>query len=140
MSMETQGTLTPETEADLHDAHEEFYRTAKIVVRETAKAMEFDGDEYAERVTDDVVETAQDALFASSLAVHVGDRETYESWRDDHPEYEAVEVGHPEVDNVAWHPVPVASAVVAATYQDEPEAAVDALRRQAFGRFYRDRL
>ena len=140
METETRGTLAPETEAELRDAHEGFYRTAKTVVRETAKAMEFDGDEYDARVTDDVVETAQDALFASSLAVHVGDRETYEAWRDDHPEYEAVEVGHPEVDNVAWHPVPVADAVVAATYQDEPEAAVDTRRRQAFGRFYRDRL
>ena len=138
--METQGTLVPGTDQELRDAHGGFRRTAKTVVRETAKAMGFDGDEYGERVTDDVVETAQDALFASSLAVHVGDRDAYESWRADHPEYEATEVGHPEVDNVAWHPAPVADAVVAATYQNEPEAAVDALRRQAFGRFYRDRL
>lgn len=138
--METQGTLAPETDEELRDAHEGFRRTAETVVRETAKAMGFDGDEYDERVTDDVVETAQDALFASSLEVHVGDRDAYESWREDHPEYEATEVGHPDVDNVAWHPAPVADAVVAATYQDEPEAAVDALRRQAFGRFYRDRL
>ena len=43
------------------------------------------------------------------------------------------------VDNVAWHAPPFADAV-AATFQNEEDAAVETLRRQAFGRVYRELL
>jgi hypothetical protein len=44
------------------------------------------------------------------------------------------------VERVVWHVPPFADAAVAATFQDERDAAVATLRRQAFGRCYRDRL
>ena len=136
--MRTEGVFSPESEADAREAFESVGPTAQVVVRETARAMAFDREEYRKRVTGEVVQTARDALFASLLVVHVGDREEWEAWRDDHPDYEVHEVGHEAVDNVVWHAAPFAGSAVAATFQNEPEAAVGTLRRQAFGRLYRE--
>ncbi len=135
--METEGTLRPETNADARAEYEALESTASEVVRAVIKAMSFDGDEYDERVTDDVFETAQDALFASELAVTVGTREEFEQWREE-TGYDVTEVGSENVDNVVWHGAPAADGAVAATFQDEPEAAVQTLRRQAFGQLYRE--
>ncbi|MFC7202732.1 DUF5809 family protein [Haloferax namakaokahaiae] len=138
--METHGTLAPET---LDAAADEFDRlgpTTQVVVRETAKAMEFDREEYRSRVTGTVVETARNALFAELLAVTVGSRDEFDAWCDDHPGYEVIELGSPEVERVAWHAAPFAETVIATTFQNEREAAVSTLRRNAFGRIYREAL
>ena len=135
--MRTEGVFSPETEADAAEAFETVGPAAQTVVRETAKEMEFDREEYDRRVTGEVVETARDALFASLLVVSVGDRAAYEEWRDTHPEYEVYETGAENVDNVVWHASPAAEAAVAATFQSEEDAAIATLRRQAFGRLYR---
>lgn len=145
--METEGTLAPATPAEAREEYEALVPAAKVAVREATNAMGFDRAEYAERVTGEVVETVRDALFASLLRVHVGTREEYEAWLDDHPEYESDAAGSDNVDNVVWHPVafPVddpdavgGRLVVAATWQAEREAAIGTLRRRAFGRVYRD--
>jgi hypothetical protein len=138
--METTGLYAPETVAEVREQYENAGRPARVVVREAARAMGFDRAEYRDRVTSDVVETARDALFASQLRVHVGDREEFDAWCEDHPSYEVKRTGSENVDRVAWHPAPFAETVVAATFQNEPEAAVETLRRQAFGRVYRDVL
>ncbi|MEY7852095.1 DUF5809 family protein [Natrarchaeobius sp. A-rgal3] len=134
--MHTVGTFEFESRAATREAYESVGPAAQTVVREVAKAMEFDRAEYDDRVTGDVVETARDALFASLLSVTVGTREEYDEWRDAY-EGEVTEAGHERVDNVVWHAGPDGEAV-AATFQDEEEAAVATLRRQAFGRIYRD--
>ena len=84
-------------------------------------------------------ETAHEALFASTLAVRVGTRKEYQTWRAE-TDHEVQEVGSEHVDNVVWHAPPFATEAVAATFQDERRAAVETLRRQAFGRLYRERL
>ena len=137
---ETRGLLAPETEAEARRQFEEVGPAAQTVTREIARAMEFPKEEYDERVTGEVVETARDALFASLLRVEVGDREDFEAAKDDHPDAEVVENGSADVDGVAWHHVPFADALVATTFQDEPDAAAATLRRIAFGKFYRDAL
>lgn len=138
--METQGTLAPETHEEAREAYEAAGPVAQTVVRETAHAMDFSPDEYRERVTSDVVATARDVLFAARLTFHSGTREAFEEWCADHDEYEVVEVGSPNVERVVWHAAPFANRVVAATYQDERDAAVEILRRQALGRIYRVEL
>jgi hypothetical protein len=138
--MHTEGSLAPDTREAAREAFEAAGPVAQRVVRETARAMGFGPDEYRERVTGDVVSTARDVLFAARLRVHGGSRAEFESWRDDHDEYEVIEVGSPNVERVVWHPAPFAGRVVAATYQDEREAAVEILRRQALGRIYRVEL
>jgi uncharacterized protein (DUF1684 family) len=138
--MRTEGVFSPETEADAAEAFESVGPAAQTVVRETAKAMEFDREEYDRRVTGEVVETARDALFASLLAVNVGDRAAYEAWCEDNPEYDVHETGAENVDRVVWHVCPATEAAVAATFQSEEEAALATLRRQAFGRIYRPML
>jgi hypothetical protein len=135
--METEGVYAPETVDEASAAYEDAGPAAQVVVRETVRAMEFDREEYRDRVTSDVVETARDALFASLLAVHVGDRTEFDEWCEDHPDYELHETGSENVDNVVWHAAPFAETAVAATYQQERDAAVGTLRRQAFGRIYR---
>jgi len=135
--MDTEGQFAPETEAAARERYEALGSTAQTVVREVARAMEFDSEEYEQRVTGEVVETARDALFSSTLEVHVGDREEYEAWCDAH-ECTVFEAGSEDVDNVAWHAAPFSETVVAATFQDERDAAVETLRRQAFGRIYRE--
>ena len=133
--METEGQFSPATVAAARDRYESLGSTAQVVVKEVAKAMGLSADEYDERVTGEVVETARDALFAESLAVTVGSREEFEDWRADTDH--AVEIlGSEAVDNVVWHAPAFADEAVAATYQSEREAAVGTLRQQAFGRIY----
>ncbi|PSQ04669.1 hypothetical protein BRC97_10590 [Halobacteriales archaeon QS_6_71_20] len=126
--MDTEGTLAPSSPAEARAEYETLVPAAKVTVRETAKAMGFDAEEYAERVTGEVIESVRDALFASLLRVHVGTRAEYEAWLDDHPEYEPDPAGSD------------APPVVAATWQAEREAALATLRRRAFGRVYREHL
>ncbi|MFC5134439.1 MULTISPECIES: DUF5809 family protein [Haloferacaceae] len=138
--METRGVFAPTTREEAIDRYEAVGPAAQVIVRETAKAMEFDADEYEERVTPAVVETARDAAFAELLVVHLADRDEFDEWLAD-SEFDpddAVELGSEHVDRVAWHPVPFAETVVATTFQDRPDAAASTLRRNAFGRVYRD--
>lgn len=140
--MKTVGYVLPETEAEAADIHAELGPAAREVVREVAVSMGFERDEYAERVTGDVVATGRDAIFGSLLVVTTGTREEFAAWRE-RPPYEGYEVmleGSDAVDHVAWHASPMAGVLIAATYQDEREAAVATLRRIAWGRLYQDVL
>ena len=137
--MRREGTLAPETWAAARERFEAYGPTAQTVVREVAKAMEFDREEYQERVTGDVVETARRAMFAEALAVRVDDAEGFAAWREETP-HDVRVVGHDEAGRVAWHVAPAAGRAVAATFQSEPEAAVGTVRRMAFNRIYREEL
>jgi hypothetical protein len=137
--MHTVGSLTPKTEAEAREAYESAGPTAQLLVKEVAKAMGFDRDEYRDRVDSDVVETARDVMFAAELAVRIGTREEYEAWTETF-DGDVFEVGNENVDNVVWHEAPFAGEAVAATFQNEEDAAVGTLRRQALGRIYRERL
>ena len=149
--MHTEGLLAPASAAAARRSYADLAGPARTVTRETAKAMDFDREEYDERVTDDVRATARDALFASLLEVRVGDREAFEDWRADFDGDVRV-MGSDEVPNVAWHVVPfdaegpptraaededVTPVAVAATFQNEPAAAMATLRRTVFARVYR---
>jgi hypothetical protein len=136
--MDTEGRLEPATTEAARQRYAALGSTAGDVVSEVAKAMDMDAEEYEQRVTADVVTTAQDALFASRLKVRVGTRTAYEDWLADHPDYGVTEVGSEHVDGVVWHAAPAVETVIAATFHEERQAAVDTLRRQAFGRVYRD--
>ncbi len=137
--MQTEGTLAPDTWTAARGRFDALGQTARTVVREVAKAMEFDREEYDERVTSDVVETARQALFAEQLAVRVADDAAFEEWREDAGVAVRV-VGHEDAERVAWHVAPAAGRAVAATFQSEPEAAVATVRRMAFNRIYREEL
>ena len=136
--MHTVGTFDPESLEEARECYESVAPAAGTVVREVARAMDFDREEFGERVTEDVIATAHDALFASLLAVTVGTREAYETWLEGY-DGEVTEVGHEHAANVVWHAGPGGEAV-AATFNDQEDAAVATLRRQAFGRLYRDRF
>lgn len=138
--MESRGVYEPETIEEARHAYEEMIPAAKVVVRETASAMGFDSEEYENRVTNDVVETARDALFASLLLVRSGSREEFEEWCTDRPAYSHEVFGSENVDRIVWHTAPFDKSIVAATFQDAADAATGTLRRQAFGRLYRERL
>ena len=133
--METEGLFAPETREAVRQRHDELATAASETVRAVTREMGFDGEEYDQRVTGDVDRTAQDALFASLLAVRVGSREEYEHWQESH-EGELVEAGSGGADRVVWHDPAWTDVAVAATFQSEREAAVVTLRRQAFGRLY----
>lgn len=134
--METEGLFAPATAAAARERYERLEPAARTVVKETATALEIPAEEYQDRVTEDVVETARDALFASLLEVRVGTRSEYEDWLAEAGDLEVTEVGSEHVEHVVWHHAPLADAVVAATYADKRAAAVGTLRRQAFGRLY----
>ncbi len=136
--MHSRGTLSPETAEEAREAFDDLEAAARSVVRETAREMGFDGEEYGERVTEDVVATAREALFASLLAVRVGTRSEFEAWRADHEDLAVIEEGHSSVERVAWHVARPAGTVLAATFQSDEDAAVGTLRRMAFARLYRD--
>lgn len=136
--MHTEGVFTPETEADAKERYAAVGPAAQTSVREVAKAMDFDSEEYEDRVTGSVVATAHEAIFASMLEVTVGTDAEFEDWCGDHPDYDRELIGSENVDRVVWHPVPFAETVVAATFQEREQAAVGTLRRQAFGSVYRE--
>ena len=137
--MDTEGLFVPETVEAARRRYEALGSTAQVVVRETTRAMEFDAEEYDSRVTGEVIETARDALFASMLEVRVGTRAEFDDWRTAH-DFEVTEVGSEHVDGVVWHAAPATGEAVAATYDEKRRAAIDTLRRQAFGRIYREVL
>lgn len=134
--MDRIGFLVPETEAAAKRHYDALEPTAKGVVREATRAMSFDSTEYNDRVTQEVFDTAQDALFASLLQVTAGSREEFDSYREEN-DVSFAEVGSEHVERVVWHAPPFAAEGVAATFQNERDAAAETLRRQAFGRFYR---
>ncbi|MFW5919213.1 MAG: DUF5809 family protein [Halanaeroarchaeum sp.] len=135
--MDTRGLLEPESAAAARDRFEALGPVAQTVTREVAKAMDFDREEYRERVTTDVVGTAREALFASMLRVHTGTREEFDDWCEAHPDLEVQVEGSEHVDRLAWHPAPFDGSVAAVTFQNEPDAAVGTVQRQAFARHYR---
>ena len=134
--MHTEGVYEPESVEAAGEAYDTVGPVAQIVVKETTKAMEFTNEEYDERVTSDVIETARDALFASLLKVYHGSREEFEDWCEER-QYSVDLAGSDDVESVVWHPVAVDETVVAASYQNEPGAAAATVRRRAFGRHYR---
>jgi hypothetical protein len=136
--MHTDGTFAPETWDDARTRYETLGPAAQTVVREVTKAMAFDREEYESRVTGDVVETARQAMFAETLSVTVGTAEEFDGWHNGFDGSVHV-VGSDNVDSVAWHAGPDDGAV-AATFQNETEAAVATLRRVAFNRIYREEL
>jgi len=69
----------------------------------------------------------------------VADRAAFDAWRDSY-DGEVRVAGGDAVDSAAWHVSPAAGRAVAATFQDEADAAVGTVRRMAFNRLYRDRL
>lgn len=131
---ETDGWLAPESPEEAREIYESVGPSAQVVTREVAKAMAFDREEYRERVTGEVVETAREALFASLLEVRDGSRGEFEEWQEAF-DGEVSVMGSENVDHVVWHAFD--GRAVAATYQNEPEAARGTLRRQAFGSLYR---
>lgn len=134
--MHTRGTFDPETEAEARNRYEALGPVVQTVVRETARAMDFDREEYEARVTPEVIETARNALFASMLLVRVGSADEFEDWIADVDEDDVTVVGSEHVDSVVWYDAPF-DGTIAATFQYEEEAAVDTLRRQAFGRLFK---
>lgn len=132
--VETDGWLAPDTPEEARESYESLGSTAQVVTREVAKAMNFDREEYEKRVTGEVIETARDALFASLLEVQSGSDEAFEEWRGEY-EGDCAVLGSENVDRVVWHAF--GEEAIAATFQNEPEAARGTLRRQAFGRLYR---
>lgn len=140
--MDTAGFVAPVTAAEATAIYDELGPIAQEIVRDLAIAFEFDGDEYDERMSADVVTTARNALFGSLLVVTTASRGRFDAWMDSPPydEY-AIEIeGSEHVDHVAWHEASMVDRVVAATYQDEKRAAISTLRRIAWGRIYHDVL
>ena len=136
--MHTRGDFAPASEAEAQERYQALGSVARTVVREATTAMGFDREEFDERVTPDVLLRVHDALFASTLAVTVGSMAEFDDWADGRAE-SVVVLGSENVEHVTWHDPPMGEAV-AATFQDQETAAVDTLRRQVFGRVYRDHV
>ena len=138
--MQTEGFLAPETPGEVHETFASLAPVAREVTRAVARASSADTEGYRERVGDSVVETAHEALFGSLLIVWTADRETFEQWCD-RPANAPLDVrveGGDHVENIAWHVAPATDHVIAATYEDQREAAVSTVRRIAWGRIYRE--
>jgi hypothetical protein len=137
--MHTEGLFAPET---IEAAREQYAATdaaADAVLRALARAVPLAEDAGDVHADDDLRLTAREAIFASLLAVHVGTREEFDDWIDDR-DRAVEEVGSEQVSNVVWHDAGAADRILAATFENEPEAAVGTLRRQAFATLYRERL
>lgn len=134
--METEGFLAPETAAAARHQFADLAATAEVVVKEVARATGSDAA-YDELVTDAVILTAQEALFASLLEVTVATREEFDTLVAD-SDAEVALTGSENVERVVWHAPPFADRIVATTFADAREAAIGTLRRQAFAQVYRE--
>lgn len=137
---ETRGLFSPSTGEEVREQYKSAGPAAQTVTREVAREMDFSKEEYEDRITSGVVETARDALFASLLRVQVGSEAEFDDVKAAQPDAEVILRGSEDVDHVAWHYSPVADTLVGATFQDKPDAAVATLRRIVFGRVYRNVL
>lgn len=137
--MDTEGLFAPASVTTAREQYEAAEHAAGVVVHELLRTLSTSGKAIDD--TDDAAlrSTATEALFASLLEIHVGTREEFESYQADRER--AVEVlGSEYVSGVAWHDAEALDRVIAATYENEPAAAADALRRQAFAKGYREVL
>ena len=140
--METFGYVLPETESEAQAVFEELEPASREIVGAVTRRLDVEADTLDMLVTEEVYQTAHEAMFGSLLVVTTGSESAFESWRTQ-PPYDAFTVtmeGSDNVDNVAWHTAPVADTVIGATYQDEREAAVATLRRIVWGKIYRPLL
>lgn len=135
--MHTEGQFLPETADEARERYASLGSTAQVVVKAVAKSMELGREEYDERVTSDVVETAREAMFGEEIRVRVGTAAEFETWRES-ADHDVEVLGAENVDHVAWHAPPFAEQAVATTFQNEEDAAVATLRRQAVARIYQD--
>lgn len=135
--METRGHFAPRTETAASAQYDDLALVAKTVTKEIAEAGTDTSDGYQALVEESVIETAQQALFASLLEVHVGSVDEYEAWLTDHDSLDWSLAGTDTVTRRAWHPVWPRDQVAAVSFQNSPEAAIATVRRQAFGQHYR---
>lgn len=138
--MDTRGYESPRTESAASAHYEDLARAAQTITKEVADAGTDSSEAYQEFIDQSVIETAQQALFASLLEVHVGSQTEYDAWLADHDSFDATLAGTETVPRRAWHPVWPTEQVVAVSFQDRPDAAVATVRRQAFGQHYRSML
>lgn len=139
--MQTEGILAPASIAGARERYADLGPAAQEVTRSVATAMDVSREEYDERVDRTVVGTAREALFGSLLEVHTAERAAFDEWLEDlERDPEVVIEGSGNVANIAWHDAVACETVLAATYQQEREAAVATLRRMAWNRCYRDPL
>ena len=139
--METVGFLTFETDTAVRTSHEQYRPIARELVREVSLSLGLAGDAYRDAVTDEVIQTAHDAYFASLFQVMIGDSAAFVEWKERNaPNYDVTLEGSEHVDRRAWHPAPFANSVAAVTFNEQADAAVSTVRRQAYGRLYRDIL
>lgn len=131
--MHTVGVIAPETPEEVRDIYQELSTPSEVVVKEVARAISLDPEEYDQRVSEEVIKTARDAMFASLLTVSVGTKSEYEDWKAGF-DGDVREIGNENVDNVVWHVF--GRQAIAATYQAQQNAAVATLQRQAFGEIY----
>lgn len=137
--MHTEGILAPDSVEAAREAYETLGPAARTVVREVAREVATDRTAFEDLVTDEVVATARDAMFASLLEVRIGTHEEFVDWQAAF-EGEVATTGSETVSSVVWHTAPASDRAVAATFEREEAAAVATLRRQAFGRLYRELL
>jgi hypothetical protein len=138
--MERRGLFSFDSEADLAAVHQALLPAGETVTEELLDVLAYHQEASEVSVTTELVETAHEAIFASLLEVYTGDSDEFDAWLRDHPELEVHLEGHEHAERRAWHPVGPAGAVVAVTFQQEVEAAAEMVRRQAVGRYYRERL
>lgn len=135
--MEQVGIINPDTPADARSMYQNLAQPADVIVKEVSRALAIDPQEYDSKVGEDVIHTAQDALFASLLTVSVGTIDEYHQWQESF-DGDITEIGSPNVDNVVWHVFD--ETAIAATFQDQRDAAIATLQRQAYGELYRGLL
>ncbi|MFB6086537.1 MAG: DUF5809 family protein [Halodesulfurarchaeum sp.] len=138
--MEIRGHFTPETEAAVREQYGSLAPVAETVTKEIAEANADTRTEYRDLIDSETIETAQQALFASLLEVQVGTTEAWESWLAEQEDFDVELAGTEPVSGRAWHPVWPREVVVAVSFEDRTDAAVSAVKRQAFGRHYRSML
>lgn len=140
--MEATGFIEPQTTAAAREHHRECELMAADVVREVALALGIDGEAYRERVTDEVVRTAQDAIFGALLRVQTGTVADFDAATssNSYSDYTVQMEGSEHVDGRAWHVSPCAEAIAVVSFDTEPQAAIATVRRQAYGRIYRPLL
>ncbi len=127
------GWVTPADSETLERRLEEFRPVARGLLQELA-TIEPETEGLAD--SEPAMTVTLRTLFGSQLLVYSGSEAAYDAYVDEHEPADIHTLGAEGVNHVAWHDPAMAGPLVAATFEADPAAAAEVVRRASLAHVY----